>query len=39
LIMTTSALTEPAMRERIERLRAELDAAPAPTGPDEDDEA
>jgi ribosomal-protein-alanine N-acetyltransferase len=39
LIMTTSALTEPAMRDRIERLRAELDAAPAPTGPDEDDEA
>jgi [ribosomal protein S18]-alanine N-acetyltransferase len=38
LIMTTSALTEPAMRDRIERLRAELDAAPAPTGPDEDDE-
>jgi ribosomal-protein-alanine N-acetyltransferase len=37
LIMTTSPLTEPAMRERIERLRAELEAAPAPTGPDEDD--
>jgi [ribosomal protein S18]-alanine N-acetyltransferase len=35
LIMTTSPLQEPAMRERIERLRAELDAAPAPTGPDE----
>jgi [ribosomal protein S18]-alanine N-acetyltransferase len=39
LIMTTSALDEPAMRERIERLRTDLDAAPAPTGPDEDDAA
>ena len=39
LIMTTAPLSEPAMRERIERLRAELDAAPAPTGPDEDDGA
>jgi [ribosomal protein S18]-alanine N-acetyltransferase len=39
LIMTTTPLSEPAMRERIERLRVELDAAPAPTGPDEDDGA
>jgi ribosomal-protein-alanine N-acetyltransferase len=34
LIMTTSALDDPSMRERIERLRADLDAAPAPTEPD-----
>jgi [ribosomal protein S18]-alanine N-acetyltransferase len=34
LIMTTSPLDEPAMRERIERLRADLDAAPAPSAPD-----
>ncbi len=34
LIMTTTPLDEPAMRERIERLRAELDASPAPTEPD-----
>jgi ribosomal-protein-alanine N-acetyltransferase len=34
LIMTTSPLDEPAMRERIERLRDELDASPAPTEPD-----
>ena len=39
LIMTTTPLTELAMRDRVERLRAELDAAPAPTGPDEDDGA
>jgi [ribosomal protein S18]-alanine N-acetyltransferase len=32
LIMTTTPLDEPAMRERIERLRADLDAAPAPSG-------
>ena len=32
--MTTTPLDEPAMRERIERLRAELDASPAPTEPD-----
>jgi [ribosomal protein S18]-alanine N-acetyltransferase len=32
LIMTTTPLDEPAMRERIERLRAVLDAAPAPSG-------
>jgi ribosomal-protein-alanine N-acetyltransferase len=30
LIMTTEPLALPAMRERIARLRAELDAAPAP---------
>jgi ribosomal-protein-alanine N-acetyltransferase len=35
LIMTTNPLQEPAMRALIERLRAELDAAPAPTGPDD----
>jgi ribosomal-protein-alanine N-acetyltransferase len=39
LIMTTTPLSEPALRERIERLRADLDAASAPTGPDEDDGA
>ncbi len=35
LIMTTEPLSEPRFRERLERLRAELDAAPAPTRPDE----
>jgi len=36
LIMTTEPLGEPAMRGRIARLRAELDAAPAPdTAPDD----
>ena len=35
LIMTTEPLAEPAMRARIERLRAALDAAPAPTEPAE----
>jgi [ribosomal protein S18]-alanine N-acetyltransferase len=30
LIMTTDPLAEPAMRERIARLRAEIDAAPVP---------
>jgi ribosomal-protein-alanine N-acetyltransferase len=36
LIMTTEPLGLPAMRERIARLRVELDAAPAPsTTPDE----
>jgi len=35
LIMTTESLTEPMMRERIARLRAALDASPAPTGPDD----
>ena len=34
LIMTTLPLGEPAMRERIDRLRVELDASPAPTEPD-----
>jgi [ribosomal protein S18]-alanine N-acetyltransferase len=33
VIMTTEALDEPRMRERIERLRVELDAAPAPHRP------
>jgi ribosomal-protein-alanine N-acetyltransferase len=32
LIMTTDPLALPAMLERIARLRAELDAAPAPSG-------
>jgi len=36
LIMTTEPLGEPAMRDRIARLRAELDASPAPTRPDGD---
>ncbi len=35
LIMTTIPLDEPDMRARIERLRAELDAYPAPSGPDD----
>ena len=35
LIMTTEPLAEPAMRDRIARLRAALDAAPAPTDPAE----
>ena len=39
LIMTTTPLDEPAMRERIERLRADLEAAPAPIGPKGDDAA
>ncbi len=38
LIMTTDPLTDPAMRDRIARLREGLDAAPAPTGPDDADE-
>lgn len=33
LIMTTLPLSDPAMRDRIERLRTELDAYPAPSGP------
>ena len=33
LIMTTEALDDPRMRERIERLRVDLDAAPAPHRP------
>lgn len=37
LIMTTEPLEEPVMRERVERLRAELDASPAPeTTPDDE---
>ena len=34
LIMTTDPLADPAMRERIARLRAAIDAAPAPARPD-----
>jgi len=33
LIMTTEPLSDPRLRERLERLRAALDAAPAPAGP------
>ena len=33
LIMTTESLSDPAMRARVERLRAALDASPAPTPP------
>ncbi len=33
LIMTTEPLGEPRFRERVELLRAALDAQPAPTGP------
>jgi [ribosomal protein S18]-alanine N-acetyltransferase len=33
LIMTTEPLAEPRFRDRLARLRAELDAAPAPVGP------
>ena len=43
LIMTTEPLSEPRFRERLARLRGELDATPAPSRPDEaratDDEA
>ena len=35
LIMTTEALTEAAMRERIVRLREALDASPAPVPPED----
>ena len=35
LIMTTEPLSDPRMRERVARLRAALDASPAPTEPDE----
>ena len=38
LIMTTEPLAEPQMRERLERLRAALDAAKAPTDPDGGDD-
>lgn len=33
LIMTTEPLADPRMRERVERLRAALDASPTPTAP------
>jgi ribosomal-protein-alanine N-acetyltransferase len=33
LIMTTEPLADPRMRERVERLRAALDASPAPAEP------
>jgi ribosomal-protein-alanine N-acetyltransferase len=36
LIMTTAPLALPTMRARIERLRSELDASPAPGHPDDD---
>ncbi len=36
LIMTTEALADASMRDRIARLRAQVDAAPAPTRPDAD---
>ena len=39
LIMTTLPLAEPAMRDRIARLRATLEAMPAPTEPDTEDDA
>jgi ribosomal-protein-alanine N-acetyltransferase len=38
LIMTTDQLRDPAMRERITRLRAAVDAAPAPVDPRSDAE-
>jgi ribosomal-protein-alanine N-acetyltransferase len=38
LIMTTEPLSDARLRDRIERLRAALDAAPAPTGPFDPDE-
>ena len=37
--MTTDPLADPAMRERIARLRAAIDAAPAPARPDAADRA
>jgi ribosomal-protein-alanine N-acetyltransferase len=36
LIMTTEPLAEPRFRERLGRLRADVDAAPPPSRPDED---
>jgi [ribosomal protein S18]-alanine N-acetyltransferase len=39
LIMTTEPLDEQRMRERLTRLRAELDAAPSPRRPGEDEAA
>jgi ribosomal-protein-alanine N-acetyltransferase len=38
LIMTTEPLADARMRARIERLRTELDASPAPTGPFDPDD-
>ena len=38
LIMTSDPLDSPAMQDRLARLRAELDAAPAPNGPDGEDD-
>jgi ribosomal-protein-alanine N-acetyltransferase len=38
LIMTTEPLAEPHMRERLQRLRAELDTAPLPRRPHESDD-
>jgi len=38
LIMTTESLSDPAMRARVERLRAALDASPAPTPPETEDD-
>jgi ribosomal-protein-alanine N-acetyltransferase len=39
LIMTTEPLSDARFRDRIERLRATLEAAPAPTGPFDPDDA
>ena len=39
LIMTTEPLGEPRMRERLQRLRAELESAPLPRRPGESDDA
>src|SRR5262245_31104166 len=39
LIMTTEPLTEPRMRERLQRLRAELETAPLPRRPGESEDA
>ena len=38
LIMTTEPLSDPRVKARIERLRVEIDEAPAPTGPFEPDD-
>jgi ribosomal-protein-alanine N-acetyltransferase len=39
LIMTTEPLGDARVKDRIERLRAAIDAAPAPTGPFDPDES
>jgi [ribosomal protein S18]-alanine N-acetyltransferase len=39
LIMTTEPLAEPRMRERLQRLRAELESAPLPRRPGEPDDS